>query len=325
MARTLRTALLLSSLVVMPTLAAAAPPTEGERLFREGRAAMQTNDYDTACARFADSQKKEPAPGTALNLGECEERRAHLVAARDAFATAASTFTAADKKGYASGRVEALDKRIPKVIVKVQGAPKSAVVHANARGAERVIEIGAETRLDPGDVTFTVEAPAARTKRVSVTLKEGAPTADVELGPLEIDSPVPIASAKPEVGAMPPKRDETPAKGSALRTAGFVIGGVGVASLVVGGVTGIVTLGKASTVKDHCPDESSCDAEGSSAASSGKTLSLVSTITVIVGIAGIGAGALLVLTNPSKKDSLSGALTIAPGPGDAGLMLKRTF
>ena len=42
----------------------AAPPTEGERLFREGRAAMQDKDYDTACARFAESQKKEPAPGT---------------------------------------------------------------------------------------------------------------------------------------------------------------------------------------------------------------------------------------------------------------------
>src|SRR5689334_21766297 len=87
--------------------AAHAVPTEGERLFREGGAAMQDMDYDTACARFAESQRMEPAPGTSLNLFDCEERRNHLIASREAFANAAAAFTTGDKKGYASGRAEA--------------------------------------------------------------------------------------------------------------------------------------------------------------------------------------------------------------------------
>ena len=117
-------------LSALPTLPIAAAPTEGERLFREGRAAMQDKDYDTACTRFAESQRKEPAPGTSLNLGECEERRLHLIAARDAFTSAAASFTTADKKGYASGRAEALDRRIPKVVLRVSGAPARVVVRA---------------------------------------------------------------------------------------------------------------------------------------------------------------------------------------------------
>jgi hypothetical protein len=300
--------------LALPVAAHAAPPTEGERLFREGRAAMQDKDYETACARFAESQRKEPAPGTSLNLGECEERRAHLIAARDAFTSAAASFTTADKKGYASGRAEALDKRIPKVVVRVAGAPKSAVI----RAGERVVEAGVELRLDPGEVVFTVEAPATRTKRVTMTLKESQTVTEVELGPLDTDSML-APKPKPDPIVAPPPEESS---GSGTRTLGFALAGVGLASLVVGGVTGIMALDRAGTVKDHCDSDLACDPEGSSAASSGETLSLVSTITVIAGVVGIGAGGFFLLTAPAKKTA---STTIGPGPGGLGLMMRRTF
>ncbi len=305
---------LLAFAVFALPMTAHAAPTEGERLFREGRTAMQDKDYDTACARFAESQKKEPAPGTSLNLGECEERRAHLIAARDAFNSAASAFTAGDKKGYASGRAEALDKRIPKVVVRVTGAPKGVVI----RAGERVVEAGVELRFDPGDVAFTVEAPASRTKKLTVTLKESNAVTEVELGPLDVDGPVKPKADTPLV--VEPRRDTGESNG--MRTAGWIVAGVGVASLVVGGVTGIMTLNHASTVKEHCDGDLACDSEGSSAAKSGETLSLVSTITVIVGVVGIGAGGVLLLTSPSKKTA---STTVGPGPGELGLMMRRTF
>ncbi len=308
-------ALVVALPVALPGAAHAAPPTEGEKLFREGRSAMQDKDYDTACTRFSESQKKEPAPGTSLNLGECEERRNHLVAARDAFVSAAANFLTADKKGYATGRAEALDKRIPKVVVRVAGAPKGTIV----RAGERVVEQGVEVRLDPGDVAFSIEAPATRTKKTTVTLKEGNALTEVELGPLDVDGPV-VPKPKPEVVTAP--KPQPGAEASPLRTVGWVLASVGAASLVVGGVTGIMTLDRASTVKDHCDGDLACDPEGTSAASSGKTLSLVSTITVIAGVVGLGAGgALLLTTSPAKKT----ATTIGPGPGELGLMMRRTF
>lgn len=327
MRRRLAPRLLAVALLALP-VAAHAAPTEGERLFREGRAAMQDKDYDTACTRFAESQRKEPAPGTSLNLGECEERRAHLIAARDAFASAASSFTTADKKGYASGRAEALDKRIPKVVVRVSGAPRGVVV----RAGDRVVEQGVELRFDPGEVVFTVEAPASRTKKVPVTLKEGAIVAELELGPLDVDGPVPAGAAKPkpEAPVVAPPRETSGSNG--MRTLGWTLAGVGLASLVVGGVTGVMALDRASTVKDHCDADLACDPEGRSAASSGETLSLVSTITVIGGVVGIGAGGVLLLTSPSRPRADAGpptkttaTTTIGPGPGGLGLMLRRSF
>ncbi len=315
MIRSLVPQLLGLALFALPAAAYAAPPTEGERLFREGRNAMQDKDYETACARFAESQKKEPAPGTSLNLGECEERRNHLIAARDAFVSAAANFVTADKKGYATGRAEALDKRIPRIVVRVSGAPKGTTV----RAGERVVEQGVELRIDPGDVAFTVEAPAARTKRTTVALKEGSALTEVELGPLDVDGPV-APNPRPASVVTPPSPPASEA--SPLRTVGWVLVGVGAASLVVGGVTGIMTLDRASTVKDHCDGDLACDPEGTSAARSGETLSLVSTITVIAGVVGLGAGgALLLTTSPTRK----AATTFGPGPGELGLMMRRTF
>jgi hypothetical protein len=313
MRRRLVKPLLALALLALP-VAAHAAPTEGERLFREGRAAMTDKDYDTACARFAESQRKEPAPGTSLNLGECEERRLHLIAARDAFTSAAASFTAPDKKAYASGRAEALDKRIPKVVVRVSGAPKGVVV----RAGDRVVEPGVEVRLDPGEVVFTVEAPASRTKKVPVTLKESHVIAEIELGPVDMDGTA-SGKAKPEppVIAPPP-----PSGSNGTRTLAWTLAGVGLASLVVGGVTGFMTLDRASTVKEHCDGDLACDPEGTSAASSGQTLSLVSTITVIVGVLGVGAGGVLLLTTPAKKTA---STTFGPGPGGLGLMMKRSF
>lgn len=313
MRRRLGLPLLAAALLLVPASGQAAP-TEGERLFREGRAAMQEKDYETACARFAESQRKEPAPGTSLNIGECEERRNHLVAARDAFASAASAFTTTDKKSYASSRAEALEKRIPRVVVRVSGAHKGAVV----RLGERVVEPGVELRLDPGEVVFTVEAPASRTKRVPAIVKENNVVAEIELGPLDVDGSLTVSPMSDAPGGGP--REASGA--NATRTLGWTLAGVGLASLVVGGVTGVMTLGRASTVKEHCDSELACDPEGRSAASSGETLSLVSTITVIAGVLGLGAGGLLLLTTPPGKTA---STTLGPGPGSLGLTMRRTF
>ncbi len=303
------------ALFVVPAAAHAAP-TEGERLFREGRTAMQEKDYDTACPRFAESQRKEPAPGTALNLGDCEEKRSHLVAAREAFTTAASTFTTQDKKGYAAGRAEALEKRIPKLIVKVSGAPRGVVVHVG----DRVVEPGVELHLDPGEVVLTAEAPGFRAKKLPVSLKEGQ-VSEIELGPLDKDAVT--AKTKPDAPVpTPPPGEHGERSSNGTRTLAYALAGVGLASLVVGGVTGIMTLDRASTVKDHCDGDLACDGVGARAASSGKTLSLVSTITVIAGVVGIGAGGVLLLTAPPRRTAMT---TIGPGPGDLGLMMRRSF
>jgi len=83
-------------------------------------------------------------------------------------------------------------------------------------------------------------------------------------------------------------------------------GGVGVASLLVGGVTGILSLKKVSTVKDHCDGNLACDAEGVDAASSGHTFSTISTITLIAGGAlVVGSAALWYFGWRTKRATLA--------------------
>jgi hypothetical protein len=63
------------------TRAASADSAAAEALFREGRDAAKHGDLETACADFAESQRLDPAPGTLLNLAECEEKLGRVASA----------------------------------------------------------------------------------------------------------------------------------------------------------------------------------------------------------------------------------------------------
>ena len=112
-------------------------------------------------------------------------------------------------------------------------------------------------------------------------------------------------------------------------TPAYVIGGIGVAGVALGSVTGILVFGKKSTVKDDCAG-SSCSSAGVSAANSGKTLAIVSDIGFGVGIVGLAASAVLLLTR-SKAESAAQAVAprwqplLAGTPGGAWAGLGRRF
>lgn len=305
-----------SAAILSFTLAARAAPSEGELLFREGRAAMQEKDYERACTKFAESQKKEPAPGTALNLGECEEQRGHLVAANEAFMIAASTFTTPDKQKYAAARAEAADRRTPRLTVRTSVAIEGLVVHVGAN----VIPTETEVKMDPGEVVIRAGAPGRRPKELTATLREGK-NHEVDIGALEPDG-----TEAPVAVTVAPPSSKTERSSTDLRTVGLIVGGVGAASLVVGAVTGVLTLGRASTVEERCTPDLVCDAEGLDAARSGSTLSLVSTITVAAGSAALAGGALLYFLAPRTQTSTAAVrLTPSASPNSAGLWLRGSF
>src|SRR5262249_26584812 len=56
-------------------------PAAAEALFREGRAAAQKGDWETACPKLRESQRLDPAAGTLLNLADCEEHRGKVATA----------------------------------------------------------------------------------------------------------------------------------------------------------------------------------------------------------------------------------------------------
>jgi len=103
-----------------------------------------------------------------------------------------------------------------------------------------------------------------------------------------------------------------------------VIGGIGVLGLVVGGATRLAAFGQKTTIDDHCRPDKSCDQTGMDAVSLAGTLQTVSTVSLVVGLAGLGTGFYLVLSNSGRSGTQA---TIHPVvvPAGAGLALRRSF
>ncbi|HEY6460381.1 MAG TPA: hypothetical protein VIY73_09525 [Polyangiaceae bacterium] len=150
-------------------MARAADPV-AERLYEEGRQAAEQKDWARACDRFEKSQEREPAPGTLLNLANCEENRGQFRSAGAHFEQAAQSFRPGDERiVYARQRAAAVEE-------------KAAKLEAESR----------EVAPPAGPAVAPAEAPAP-------VVVSPAPFATASTAPLAHD--VPIADARPSGSA----------------------------------------------------------------------------------------------------------------------------
>jgi len=311
-----------------PALADTRDPAAAEALFEAGRQAATRGDWATACPKFAESERLDPAPGTLLNLADCEEHLGHLAAAWDAWHEALSSLAPGDDRvGPVRKRAAALDARIPRLTVRLAAdAPPGASVHRDS------LELGAASLgvplpVDPGPHVVRVDAPGREPASTSVTLAEGeSRVLDVSAGAAIATEPT-AAQLAPPAPAPPLPAAEAPPPAPAhpvLRTTGFVLGIAGLASLAAGGVTGALALAQKSTVQAHCPEPRGCDQTGFDAAQNGHTFATVSDVTFVAGGVLLAAGAALVLLNPARSAPTTGWL-VAPAPGGATLGFQGSF
>ncbi len=85
-------------------------------------------------------------------------------------------------------------------------------------------------------------------------------------------------------------------------------GGVGVAGVIVGAVTGGLMLAKKGTISSDCRSAANgvemCTPDGVSAGNAAKTFGLVSSVGWVTGLVGLGVGTVLLVTEPrSAKPS----------------------
>jgi len=107
--------------IVVIARVAYAQPTDGAKaraaeLFERGRLdVVQRADYATACALFEQSYGLDMAPGTALNIGDCNEHLGRLADALRWYEEAEHLFAAAqesDRETIAHGRADAVRARM---------------------------------------------------------------------------------------------------------------------------------------------------------------------------------------------------------------------
>jgi hypothetical protein len=318
-------ALLCSLSIALPGRAQQPPPkpaldpnsAEAEVQFLAGREAMKKGDLPLAAQLFRRSQELHPAAGTLLNLANVEERIGRLATALDLFQTALTQLGDGDDRiQIAKDGIARLAPRVPSLkIERVAGAPPATRIAVDDAPIA-ASGVGADQPMNPGTYRLLVTAPGHEPRSYEVKLGEGQHTA------LAVEPGKPVA-------ALAAAQAPAPRSGTA-RTLGFALGGVGVAGLGIGAVTGILAIVKKGQLDTTCPDSTKCSAEGLRLEGGGKALAGVSTAALIVGVVGVGAGLTLVLVNrdhPSAAAPSAPALALGSGvlPGGGWLGARGAF
>jgi hypothetical protein len=310
--------------VSMPALAQAdgtqRDPAAAEALFRTARAAHKAGDHDAECKLFAESQKLDPAGGTAMNLARCEEELGRYASAWQHAREALDIWGPNDKDApIVRAMLVRLEPRVPHLTVRLAPtAPLSTRVARDGIELDTTL-LGFPQPVDPGEHVVRARATSYETTELRVTLREAESIA-IEVAPGPFVPPRPAAV----------RRTRSP---SGRRTAGWILAGAGLASVGVGALAGLhaasIKQDKDTTCPGNvCPNQPPTqqayqDALGYD--SQLKTLTLVSDVAFGLGIAGVGIGAYLLLT--SRTEGAGETTVIAPtaSAGGGGLSFARSF
>jgi len=324
----LAASLALSAVPVPARAQPAAPardPAAADALFGAAQEALDKGDWAAACVRFEASMLLDPAVSTLINIAKCREHKGKLATAyaelRRALVLNQETANAKRKKdleAYAKRLLAALEPRLPRLTIVLRERPAGLRLTRDGEDVPAAV-LGEALPVDPGAHTIEASAPGYRSEKRTLELAEGK-SASVELA-LVAEAPAPppvvVAPAPSMVAVAPAPPPPQPSRGlSPLVYAGFGLGGAG---LIIGAITGGLTLAKTSSLKrDQCSKDGTCP-PGSLAAAS--TLAKVSDVSFGVGIAGVVAGVVgLVISRPGAKPAV-GAARIEPilGPGVIGV------
>jgi tetratricopeptide (TPR) repeat protein len=307
--RALPVAMLLAS-----SAASAAEPDEqtkaaARQLAQDGARALDAGRYAEAQDLLDRAYQLYPAPTIAVLEARTLERLGRLVEAAEHYELARHTQLGPDPSdAFRVAVTEAerdlgeLRQRIPQLTISIQGVahnhPRLDVTLDGARVPTELL--GVRRPLDPGEHRIVARLGAGAPAERVVSLSERQ-TESVVLTLSAPRAPVPKTSGRHDPMA------DTSEDGSAQRTWGFVSLGVGVAGIATGVIAGVIMLNKKSRLDDVCAP--TCPASSEDDLDAFRSARTVSLIGYGVGIAGLGAGTLLLLTAPSEKTEQSGLAT----------------
>ena len=307
-----------------------------EALFNQGKKAFDAKNYAAACKKFDASHKLEPAVGTLLFLGECNERQGKIASAWGAFNEASSLArrTQDDKrKKIAEIRVAALEPQVSKLTVMIAENVDGLSIRRDG------VELpegswGAALPIDAGEHQVDASAPGRKPWSSTVSVTDGGETYTVN---------VPTLSPLGGTGSPPAPSGGGPAPmpvaggddggsesslGTALEITGLTIAGLGGVGIIVGSVFGVLAKGSNDDSLAACRTEELCTPEGVALRDDAKSQALVSTVSFIVGGALVAGGLTLFFLAPDDDASADVghlALDAAVGPGRAGLTLRGSW
>jgi hypothetical protein len=203
-----------------------------------------------------------------------------------------------------------LARRIPSVLVRIEGAPAAEVAITVDGAAVPGPTVGENHLLNPGrhrieGVRATARASAevlvAEGERKEAVLRFSAATADA--------SGVPAADA----GLTAPRGDGASTTAT-KRTVAWATIAAGGAGIVVGAVTGLLAISKKGALDDAGCVSGDCPSGQRDAVDSYERMRVVSGIGLIAGVVLAGAGTYLLLTMPSNDGATGEHAPVARTP-----------
>jgi hypothetical protein len=288
----------LAAVLLRSAPALAGDEAAAEALFLEAKRLSTEGKFAEACPKFAESNRLDRGAGTLIHLGDCYEKNHQTASAWATYREAASAAQAlgrSDWEKLASTRAAALEPKLAKLTIRVvEPADQIEVTRDGSRTSPA--SWGVAIPVDTGTHVVQAQAPGRKPFKTSVAINRDGDRDEVV---------VPKLQAQPAGTAVAPtgSRAGAPAEtGSSQRTMGFVVGGIGVAGLAVGAVTGLIAIGKNNDSKQACPNAGACgSSDAVDAADGARQFGTISTIAFVAGGVGAVLGTVLVLTAPSSS------------------------
>lgn len=290
---------------------AAADPAaaDPDALFKGALKDMADKKYDKACPALRESYRLDRRATVLFYLARCEEESGKIATGLAIYDDYLALFDKlspteqkeeAEREQQATARREAILRVLPKVTLKLPGdAPAGTkITRASREGVQVPLAVNVPLPVDPGEVVVRVQAP-------------GRPDWDhrffIQAGEQKtVEVPVPPADKRTERGArigkplepvpsyLPPLESDSQGQ----RIAAFVAGGIGIAGIAVGAITGGYTWGQKGAIETNCRDKL-CNPKGEEAKDTASTFGMVSNVTFAVGGVALATGVILYLTAPA--------------------------
>jgi hypothetical protein len=233
-----------------------------------------------------------------------------------------------------------VEPRIPSVVLFAKDSAGAEVSNASVSmdGVVLAQQLdGHAIEVDAGQHTFTFAFANGTKIDQSYVVLEGQKDQRVGVtvaAPAQPPPPFgPGGATPPEPLPATPASSEQPSGWSGRKTLALVVGGVGVAGLAVGAITGVMAMGSFSSQKNDCHSAAPNDCVNHAQAlldhDGASTQSAISTVGFIAGGALLATGAVLFLTAPHGGTERSSAarVEVAPSaaPGWAGVSVNGRF
>ena len=293
---------------------------QADALFTEGYALLEAKNYALACAKFEESQRLDPAPGTAFNLGTCENGQGHFAAAVRWWREAIARFPENDsRRADAQKKAEEAEGKAVRLLLRpAPNAPKETVVSLDSRLLDAK-ELAAAVIVDPGTHKLVVTAPGYQSRDYTVTGAAGE-SKEVALTP----GPAVAAPIETTVKPVPPPAptSQTAGEFAAQHKASLATLGAGAGLGIAAGAVGLnIINGNYSKFVAKCQADGGC-LPADQAAMKGQEIA-VNVLAGAAGVAGVTAVVLFFAAEGGFKPRPKQQVSLAVGPTGVSLTVNR--